>query len=150
MFKKLIVYLFALMFLYFAFTVSGIKLIYYFDTIALVYLMVMVLLGASCFNRKQWDNFSSALQGKTEHLLDLQRSQHMLERLWVFIMAGVGVNLLIEFFNLLGDIHNKTTLGSVLALWILNFIYLIVLRWLVYQPVSLRLQRLSLDLRIDC
>ena len=59
-------------------------------------------------------------------------------------LAGVGINFLVEFIALLGDIQNKVTMGSVLALWLLNIIYMLLLRWFVFQPLSLRLQRLSL------
>lgn len=141
MFKTLMVYVFALVSLYFAFTVSGMKMINYIDPIAVIYLAVIMMLGSSCFNRKQWKNLFASVRGQTQDILLLQNSQKMLERLWVFILAGVGINLLVEFVPLLGYLHNKATLGSVLALWILNFIYVLLLRLLVFQPLSMRLQR---------
>lgn len=145
MFRKIIVYCVALAILYLSLEMSNIKLANYLDTVSIGFTLGAFCLAFSRYSLKQWRQCLAVLWGRSSLRQDLVLAQHMLQSSWILILGAVGIHLLFALIFMLFDIHNLATLGSVIALWILSFIYLLTLYWLVFLPLNVRLERVALE-----
>lgn len=141
--KRVLVYVLVLVLVLLTMQISGQSLAYYYEPMGLLGLAGSLLAVGVCFSRSDWRNLWQALQGQpADSTMYLQAAQQ-LQLMQRLIFAALGLQVLMGLLSMLADLENMATVGSFLALLLLNGIYALMLSWLVLLPLQLRLKLLA-------
>ena len=146
--RNIAVYLGSFGLLYLSMLACNQKLINYYDTVSLYALCFFGLAVSLCFSRNDWRTLYRALSTKG-HRAELQAAHRQLKQIWTFLLAAVGINIMLLLVISLSDLTNMATLGTLLAGFLLNGIYLLLLRWFIFQPLWLKLKLKAIKMGAD-
>lgn len=141
--KRVVFYLMSLMLVTASMQLSGQSLAYYYDIMGLLGLAGSLLAAGVCFSGRDWRQLWQALQGRASApavCLQAARQLGLMQRL---VFAALGLQALMGLLSMLADLENMATVGSFLALLLLNGLYALLLSWLLVLPLQLRLKYLA-------